>query len=226
LVREIILQYKRVEKIYQKKPLVEIDGKGVERVVNAVKSVICGIGVDLMPESNYVGDSLRTGYELIPVDDLYINKYLSARNMKSNLTQMTETTQLSRLEHYIWWLQKNKRVSYVFKKEGRELLFAWYQPKQIRGVNIVVDGWFIASNNCNALDALYAITKYYSIIDRLFSGYYFIIVIHRDNDFMNRLTSRTNFSEIDEKDNMFSIADECFPSANTINFRYYQRYIE
>jgi UDP-2,4-diacetamido-2,4,6-trideoxy-beta-L-altropyranose hydrolase len=227
LLWEVVLQYDRVYKLYQKPTSVQIDGKGVGRVCDAIRSTILGntaAPIDLASEKQ--NNDMRKGYSLAPIDDSAINRYLFARNLEVNLSKMIEKNRITLLRHYLWWFQKNKRTSYVLKKNGEELLFIWHQLQKVEQNRIIVSGWFVCTEHCSALDAMHAVAQHSLIIDNLFPGSTWIIVIRKDNYFMQKFNQRLGFEKIEKGDSMENMVKICFPMATSNNFLYYFRKIK
>ena len=226
LVFELLSQYDRFKEIYKNHTPLKIDGKGVPRVSKAIQSIIAEktTVIDSVPMSNEC--DFKVGYDLSEIDDSEVNRYLSARNLKINLDKMIDTTPISELNHYIWWLKGNDRTSYVLRKSGKDLLYIWHQLQKVDDVDVIVSGWFIANESCNALDALNAITRHSIIIDKLFAGSYWIIVMRNDNYFMQKVHRRLKFKQADKRSSMEKVIQKSFPNASANDFLYYFRFIE
>ena len=227
LLWELVLQYNRVYKLYQKPTSVQIDGKGVVRVCDAIKSTIFGnMATPIDLTSRKQNDEIREGYSLTLIDDSAVNRYLFSHNLEVNLSKMIEKNRITPLKHYLWWFQKNKRTSYVLKKNGEELLFIWHQLQKVEQRRVVVSGWFVCTEHCSALDAMHAVTQHSLIIDNLFPGSIWIIVMRKDNYFMQKFNQRLGFEKIEKGDSMENMVKICFPMATSNNFLYYFRKIK
>jgi UDP-2,4-diacetamido-2,4,6-trideoxy-beta-L-altropyranose hydrolase len=226
LVCQILSQYSRFNKYYENHTPFKIDGKGVFRVSNAIQSIITEKILKIDPvhiknELNFEG-----GYDLSEIDDFSVNRYLTARNLKINLDKMIDTSPISQLDHYIWWLKDNKRTSYVLRKNGKVLLYIWHQLKKVDNEDVIVSGWFIANESCSALDAMHAVTEHSIIIDKLFSGVNWIVVMRNDNYFMQKVHQRLKFRKVDKRSSMEKVIQNSFPNASNDDFLYYFRWIE
>ena len=141
LIWEMVSQYDRVYKLYQQSARFQIDGKGVKRVSKAIQSVVHGESI-LPLETIYEEQKsdIKKGYQLSQIDDSAVNRYLNARNLKINLDNMLDKSPIKPLNHYLWWLQENRRTSYVLKKNGEELLFIWHQLQKVEQMSVVISG--------------------------------------------------------------------------------------
>jgi UDP-2,4-diacetamido-2,4,6-trideoxy-beta-L-altropyranose hydrolase len=224
---ELVQQYNRVYKLYQKPTSVQIDGKGVVRACDAIRLTILGntaTPIDLISEKQ--NHDMSEVYDLVPIDDSAVNRYLFARNLEVNVSKMIEKNRITLLRHYLWWFQKNKRTSYVLKKNGEELLFIWHQLQNVEQKRIIVSGWFVCTEHCRALDAMNAVAQHSLIIDNLFPGSTWIIVIRKDNHFMQKFNQRLGFEKIEKGGFMDNRAKTCFPMADPNDFLYYFRKIK
>jgi len=226
LVNQILSQYNRFNKYYENHAAYKIDGKGVFRVSKAIQSVINKkkLKIEQIPIQE---DSIfEAGYELSEIDDFSINRYLAARNLKVNLDKMIDTSPISQLDHYIWWFKDNRRTSYVLRKNGKDLLYIWHQLKKVNNENVIVSGWFVANDCFSALDAMHAVTEHSIIIDKLFPGACWIIVMRNDNHFMEKVHQRLNFRKADKGSGIEKVIQKSFPNASANDFLYYFRWIE
>ena len=226
LVSEILSQYDRFNKFYQDYVPFKIDGKGVSRVSKAIQSIISRkrVKIDSISMKNEL--NLEVGYDLIEIDDFEVNRYLLARNLKINLDKMIDKTPILQLNHYIWWLKRNKRTSYILRKNGKDFLYIWHQLQKVDNLDVITSGWFVANESCSALDAIHAITEHSIIIDKLFTGATWIIIMRNDNYFMKKLHQRLKFSEVEKGSIVESVVQKSFPNISTNDFLYYFRRIE
>jgi len=226
LVGEILSQYDRFSKFYQNNSPFKIDGKGVSRVSEAIQSIIAEntLKIDVAPIKKALG--FEVGYELSEIDDMEVNRYLVARNLKINLEKMLDTRPIVQINHYIWWFKENKRTSYILRKNGKDLLYIWHQLKKVDNEDVIISGVFIANESCNALDAMYAITEHSIIIEKLFAKAFWIFVTRKDNYFIQEVHKRLKFREVDKGSVLEGIIQKSFPDAGLSNFLYYFRRIE
>ena len=139
---------------------------------------------------------------------------------------MIDKSPIKPLNHYLWWLQENRRTSYVLEKNGEELLFTWHQLQKVEHTNVIISGWFVCNERCGAMDAIHAITEHSLIIDYLFPGISWIIVMRKDNRFMQQFNQRLGFVRVDKESAMENVVKMCFPKADSENFFYYVRRTE
>ena len=137
---------------------------------------------------------------------------------------MTETEKVSRLDHYLWWIN-NERVSYVLKKRDNSLLYIWHQLKKIDGTTVLIGGWFVCSDDCNVVDVIYALNRQLEITDKEFRGIPWVAVIKKSNIFVQTLNKRFGFKLQDKNHYLFDINSRCFPYANSKNFNLFSRSI-
>ena len=227
LLWEMVLQYDRVYKLYQKFTPFQIDGKGVKRVSKAIQSVIRNESIlPLETISEEKKSDIKKSYQLSQIDDSAINRYLNAYNLKINLEKTIDTRPIKTLNHYLWWLRENRRTSYVLKKNGEELLFIWHQLQKVEQMSVVISGWHVCTERCSALDAIHAITEHSLIIDYLFPGISWIIVMRKNNRFMQEFNQRLGFVRVDKGSDIENVVKMCFPKTDSENFFYYVRRTE
>jgi UDP-2,4-diacetamido-2,4,6-trideoxy-beta-L-altropyranose hydrolase len=225
LVFEILSQYDRFNGLYQAISSIKIDGKGVNRVSKTIQSIIGEekVKLDSMPMKNK--HTSQVGYYLTEIDDFEVNRYLHARNLKTNLDKMIDSNPISQLNHYIWWFKTNKRTSYILRKNGKDLLYIWHQLKKVGNVDVIISGLFIANQSCNALDVMHAVTEHSIILNKLFAGVTWVIVMKNDNYFMKKVHQRLEFSKVNKGSIVEGVIQKIFPNASNDNFLYYFRKI-
>jgi len=223
LVWLMIVNIDRIRALYGQARVVEVDGKGLERVACAIIRLIEGkSAMDVYPDISVPRTADTKGYSLEHAGDEHINRYLDARNLELNLQNMTETQKVPRLDHYLWWL-KSKRKSYVLKKDGEPLLYIWHQPRTFDGTTVLVGGWFVCSELCGAVDALYALNKQLMLTDEDYPGLPWVAVIKKTNRYVQALNKRLGFDVMSNDNRLYEIVRRCFPKSAPEEFFYYFR---
>ena len=161
-------------------------------------------------------------YTIEAIDDSYINKYLDARNIQSNLKNMTETKKITSLNHYIWWL-KNERSSFVLKKGDDLMLYIWHQLRVVDDVTVLVGGWFSCVEHCAAVDVIYALNWQLEHTGKYYPSIPWVAIIKKTNRFVKLLNKRFGFELINKDNELFDITSECFPNVTTREFDYFCR---
>ena len=70
-----------------------------------------------------------------------------------------------------------------------------------------------------------AITEHSKILDKLFQGYYWIVIMRLDNKFMKQLHRRLKFNIVEKGGEMEDIVKASFPKANANDFLYFSKRI-
>jgi len=223
LIWLVLEDRERLCRLYSYRRAVEIDGLGVDRVAKAIAGLIAGEPITFLDqESNDAGEEGGGDYILVPVDDRHINKYLDARNWDRNLKNMTDTKKIDRLDHYLWWF-RSERISYQLQRGSEALLYIWHQLRTIDGTTVLVGGWFVCSDNCGSIDALYGLSQQLAITDKEYPGVPWVAVIKKTNQFVRSLNHRLGFSEMPEAHSLYGVVQQCFPLASEELFCYYYR---
>jgi hypothetical protein len=225
LIWVMLSKIDRLRHLYQQPASVQVDGLGVKRVADAIVRLIEGelLSQQTDGEALQKEESIEEGYQLSSVDDRNVNRYVDARNLGFNLIKMTVKERMSRLQHYIWWLQVNRRSSYLLEKKGKSLLYIWHQNQLVEGVEVLIGGWFVCSKCCTAIDAIYALNQQLKITSATFPELAWVAVIHRENRFVQQLNRRLGFKQIGVEHDMTPIVQSCFPMATHEEFFYYIR---
>ena len=215
----------RLKKLYSIPPRIVIDNLGVDRVCSHVTALIKGYDQPDVFSYPLVDEVLTQdqSYDFCAVNDQMVNKYLEARNLEKNLRNMTIKTQISHLAHYIWWLNDNRRESYVLKKGGIERLFIWHQVVTFSDKKVLIGGWFVSSDDCGPIDVFTAMEKQLNLTDDKYSKIPWVAVIHRFNKFVQLMNRRFGFFEISKSHSLYHVAKQSFPSASENDFLFFAR---
>jgi spore coat polysaccharide biosynthesis predicted glycosyltransferase SpsG len=222
LTWSMISNINRIQNLYAEPKKVKIDGQGAKRMAKNIDSLIKNVDEIYQSSDSCSRQTKKTGdqsYDFERVDDRHVNRYLDARNLSANLQNMTETEKVHRVDHYLWWLE-TRRISFLLKKGGQPLLYIWHMPRTIDETTVLTGGWFVCSEFCAALDALYALNLQLQLTDKEFSGLPWVAVIRKTNRFVMSLNKRFEFEIMDENHHLFQVACKCFPSATKEDFNY------
>jgi spore coat polysaccharide biosynthesis predicted glycosyltransferase SpsG len=223
-----IENYKRLVNLYKFNKKISLDTLGAKRIAVIIHNTINNTNTDLLRERDTIKLSIKipiqkdSKYEFILVDDGHINRYLDARNLEINLKNMTVTKVVNRLDHFLWWF-KSERVSFLLKNNDDPMLYIWHQIKIIREIKVLVGGWFVCTENCGPVDAMYALEQQIKITDEDYPGIPWVAVIKKTNKYVDLLNRKMGFIELKDNELMFQITQECFPFATQNEFKYYSR---
>ena len=144
--------YKRIKKL-TKNPLVQIDDKGVNRILSQILNNEKKEKKINKIKKNFIENKLS----IREVNDSDINHYLKARNLDININHSLNQTKILPLDHYNWWFN-SKRKSYLLTKGDKKILY-FYEEKifSINKKEYLLSGWFACSKNCTIQEILYAL---------------------------------------------------------------------
>ena len=200
-----------------------LDGTGAARVMDAITAIVrdsyCPVSVS---GSSRCHLEKAEGMVISSVGDIYINKYLEARNLDSNRSLMTITQEISSLDHYLWWLTQFDRENFVVTNDREEKVFIWH--RFVDGiVPCLVGGWFLTE--CGRFfDAIWALKAQLEMCDLRYPGVPWLAVINRENKATIKLNSNLGFKEIDFDHALADLAVKLFPFASPRDFLIFVRY--
>ena len=121
----------------------------------------------------------------------------------------------------VCWINffSRRQVSFLLKKEDNPQLYIWHQQKTVEETSVMIGGWFVCSETCNAMDAIYALQRQLELTDMECPGIPWVAVIKNCNRFVQSLNKRFGFEEMDKEHHLFNIAHQCFPSANPKDYK-------
>lgn len=144
--------YKRIKKLINN-PLVQIDDKGVNRILSQISNKQKKIKEINKIKKNFDENKLS----IREVNDNDINHYLKARNLDININHSLNKKKILPLDHYNWWFNTNRK-SYLLTKGDKKILY-FYEEKifSINKKEYLLSGWFACSKNCTIKDILYTL---------------------------------------------------------------------
>ena len=228
LINITLEQSNRLKRLLQNSQNIKLDGGGPKRVSKIIHSLLnheilkdeeFNIKIKKCNQKNILESEFRK------VDDSYINKYLHARNLDENRVNMLSSKKIELLDHYLWWMQ-SKRNSYVYLKNGVELLYIWEQNIAHLDKNYLIGGWFIANLVCTPMDSYYCVSEQLKRCDILYPGIPWISSIKKTNHFVQKMSEKFGFQLISRDSDEFCISQSIFSSNKPDEFNYYLRYSE
>ena len=202
-----------------------MDDKGPKRIVSIILQSFKYKKNKIKKYSNYdfrINKKIINNDNLIKIDDSYINKYLTARNLIQNRVNMLSSAEIPFLDHYLWWFE-NERVSYVYKKNGFELLYIWEKLINYMDKSYLIGGWFIANERCSPIDSFFCVSQQLNRCDILYPQIPWVASVKKDNIFVQKLCERLGFEVIKKGTYEYSVALNLFFSENSEAFIYYYR---
>jgi hypothetical protein len=157
------------------------------------------------------------------LSDNYINSYLESRNLLFNRSKMINSKNISRLEHYIWWLT-NKREMFLFTPEKNILIFFWQEIISYNKKKYLVGGWHSNRIKIN-LYYIIAILKWQLRRNKNKKvNYPWLAVVKNNNKSVLKLTNYLGYKIISRKNNyLFNVIKSIFSVSNK---KYYFLYLK
>lgn len=224
LVKCALNNLQRFNQLYRFPAKLNLDRKGAYRIANAIVQLIESEGLSPANKTHVPSrpEVTTSDYHFELVDDRHINRYLAARNRESNLRNMTQTRPVSQLDHYLWWFQ-SRRESYLLSRENCPLLYIWHQTESIENTNVLYGGWFTCTDQCNAIDVMYALKRQLGLTDQKYPDFPWIAVIKRHNRFVLRMNQKFGFEVIDHEHQLLPAIKQIFSKASYDKFHYLVR---
>lgn len=92
------------------------------------------------------------------IDDRIINKYLDYKNLSINRKYSSSKKIISKIDHYIWWFQKQqKRTSFIIEKQKKNFFISTSDHFNIKKDKLIYSGLLSCLPETNLFDLLKAI---------------------------------------------------------------------
>ncbi len=222
LLLQISQQPKRIQTLFQTAK-VPIGWQGSQNVVNFLTAFEHSAPLTQMP-ANDVWQACANGYFIRPVEDSDINHYLASRNHPANRQNMLDTSEISKLSHYRWWLQTPRRSFLLAKENTPKLylpkLYIWDQLKTFEGEEYLIGGWFVCDDSVSHTEAMVALDWQLTTCAKEYPHATWVAVISRQNRYVKLMNDYFGFKEIPEDSRYNRVVNKFFPSASKDEFFY------
>lgn len=225
LLLQISQQPKRIQTLFQTAK-VPIGWQGPQNVVNFLTALEHSAPQTQMP-ANDVWQACANGYFIRPVEDSDINHYLASRNHPANRQNMLDTSEISKLSHYRWWLQTPRRSFLLAKENTPKLyvfkLYIWDQLKTFEGEAFLIGGWFVCDDSVSHTEAMVALDWQLTTCAKEYPNATWVAVISRQNRYVKLMNDYFGFKEIAMSGRYNKVIEAFFPTATPEQFFYVYR---
>ncbi|RLD81957.1 MAG: hypothetical protein DRJ07_08715, partial [Bacteroidetes bacterium] len=224
MVSLILLISGKIKRIRElsNKAIINVDGFGANRIA----SILCGYEKAI--EINYTppevpGENfqyINSNLAIEEVTDTDVNHYLYARNLQKNRQNMIVNQPISKLEHYNWWFN-NQRKSYLLKKNNERKLYIWHQNMLFKENDYLIGGWFVCENDDTSFEVSSAALDWQlKATAKIYPNSVWIAIIKKTNKYVNLLNKYMGFVEVKKGDKEYFAIKKFFnnPSFNEYNF--------
>tara|TARA_B100001971_G_C18175873_1_gene529890 strand:+ start:171 stop:662 length:492 start_codon:yes stop_codon:yes gene_type:complete len=138
------------------------------------------------------------------IGDLEINKYLKYRNLNINLQNSISKKKITKIDHYIWWLNNVDRKSYIVKRGNTDLIILYHSIKFLKKKKIIFPGYFVCGNKLSISELLISIKWQNTTVDKISDDKICAIVVPKNNLFSNAHSKYFNYKILDEKNKLYA----------------------
>lgn len=222
LIKTLLFNIKRV-KYLRKNALINIDNKGIKRIVAAVKdnSTISKNLIHPTPADDYI--HLTPDIKLRKVTDRDINHYLTSRNLLKNRVNMNVNTIIPLIEHYNWWFS-SKRKSYLVEKNNIKEFYIWEEHVHYASKEFLIGGWFVCNENTSFDISLLALHQWQVETTRQkYPEAIWIAIIKKTNHYVRALNKYLGFVEVKEEEIEYNAIIKFFNNPSNKEFVYVKK---
>ena len=138
------------------------------------------------------------------IGDLEINKYLEYRNLNINLQNSISKKKITKIDHYIWWLNNVDRKSYIVKRGNTDLIILYHSIKFLKKKKIIFPGYFVCGNKLSISELLISIKWQNTTMDKISDDKICAIVVPKNNLFSNAHSKYFNYKMLNEKSKLYA----------------------
>ncbi|MDC1278649.1 hypothetical protein N8Z02_04555, partial [Pelagibacteraceae bacterium] len=121
-------------------------------------------------------ESKNSKFKFSIAKDTDMNKILDLRNEKNNIINSNNSQKISRLSHYIWWLESRPKI-WVLKKENLLKIVFWHKIINIHKRKYILTGWY-SNKNLNFINVLNGIVKFNKSLKK---NYKILSIVKKNN---------------------------------------------
>lgn len=117
----------------------------------------------------------------VDIDDSIINKYLDYKNLFINRKFSASKKKIKKIDHYLWWFQKQKyRKSFFIVKDSIPIFISTCDHVNFKKYKIIYSGLISCTTETNLFDLLKSIKIQNNYLDKQ-KNHYCCISIDRNN---------------------------------------------
>ena len=80
-------------------------------------------------------------FEILKINDTIINKYLFYKNLNINRKYSSSKKKIKKLDHYLWWFQKQKlRKSFIVLKKNKPVFISTSDHFKYKNYKFIYSG--------------------------------------------------------------------------------------
>ena len=118
-----------------------------------------------------------SNFKQLDINDRIINRYLYYKNLEVNRMYSSSKKKIEKLDHYLWWFQKQKkRKSFLLLKDNKPLFISTTDHFNFRKKKFVYSGLISCTNQTNLFDLLKAIKIQNIYLNKLNNTFCFISI--------------------------------------------------
>jgi hypothetical protein len=120
-------------------------------------------------------------FKVSQINTSLVNEYLFFKNLEINRKYSSNKKKINKLDHYLWWFQKQKhRHSFLINKNREPIFISTSDHTKLNKLKIIYSGLISCQNETNLFDLLKAIKIQNIYLDKL-KNYYCFISIDKKN---------------------------------------------
>lgn len=124
-----------------------------------------------------------------------LSKLREWRNKESVRERMANSKEISKLEHYKWWVT-NTRNNYIFEINSESVIYIWHEKVNFESMDFLIGGWIPLREDVDISDVFYCLKWQLNKAGEDFASVPWLAVIKKDNLLPNFLNSRLGFEAV------------------------------
>ena len=156
--------------------------------------------------------------KLNKITDEHINQFLDSRNLNFNRNKMINKSKISRINHYLWWLENNREM-FVIEINNDSKVYIWQEIILINKKKFLIGGWH---SNTKSINLYYVLLGFKSLnkINKINKkNFTWLAVVKNENSSVLHLTNLLEYKEVKEKHKLFKYIKKVFNVSNK-KFKY------
>ena len=154
------------------------------------------------------------------VDDININKYLYFKNLQINRKYSSNKKKIKKLDHYLWWFQKQKfRKSFFILKDNIPIFISTADHFQYKKYKLIYSGLISCLEETNLFDILKAIKVQNDYLSKEKNKYCFIS-IDRKNKVLMHHWKYFGYQPLNSKNKFYGFVKKFMKISNNHNTFY------
>lgn len=159
-------------------------------------------------------------FKVSKINTSLVNEYLFYKNLEINRKYSSNKKIIKKIDHYLWWFQKQKqRYSFLIHKGEDPIFISTSDYAKLNKLKIIYSGLISCQNKTNLFDLLKAIKIQNIYLDKI-KNHYCFISIDKKNKVLLQHWKYFGYKQLFKEDKLYNSIKKLLKISNGFNIYY------